>query len=42
MIESGARAKLTRVDPNRLAPEFVGREFDEELLLELPASIQNN
>jgi diphthamide synthase (EF-2-diphthine--ammonia ligase) len=39
MIKSGVRAKLTCVDPKLLAPEFVGREFDEELLSELPANI---
>lgn len=39
MIKSGVRAKLTCVDPKRLAPEFVGREFDEQLLLELPPNI---
>jgi uncharacterized protein (TIGR00290 family) len=32
MIKSGVRAKLTCVDPKLLAPEFVGREFDEQLL----------
>jgi uncharacterized protein (TIGR00290 family) len=39
MIESGVRAKLTCVDPKLLAPEFVGREFDEQLLSELPPNI---
>jgi uncharacterized protein (TIGR00290 family) len=39
MIESGLRAKLTCVDPKLLAPEFAGREFDEQLLSELPANI---
>jgi uncharacterized protein (TIGR00290 family) len=39
MIESGVRAKLTCVDPKLLAPEFAGREFDEQLLSELPAHI---
>jgi diphthamide synthase (EF-2-diphthine--ammonia ligase) len=32
MIKSGVRAKLTCVNPKLLAPEFVGREFDEQLL----------
>jgi uncharacterized protein (TIGR00290 family) len=36
MIKSGVRAKLTCVDPKLLAPEFVGREFDEQLLSEFP------
>jgi diphthamide synthase (EF-2-diphthine--ammonia ligase) len=39
MIKSGVRAKLTCVDPKLLAPEFVGREFDEQLLSELPPEI---
>jgi uncharacterized protein (TIGR00290 family) len=39
MIESGVRAKLTCVDPKLLAPEFAGREFDEQLLSEVPANI---
>ena len=39
MIESGLRAKLTCVDPKVLAPEFAGREFDEQLLSDLPPQI---
>jgi uncharacterized protein (TIGR00290 family) len=39
MIKSGVRAKLTCVDPKRLAPEFVGREFDEQLLSDLPPEV---
>jgi uncharacterized protein (TIGR00290 family) len=39
IIKSGVRAKLTCVDPKLLAPEFVGREFDELLLSEFPADI---
>lgn len=39
MIQSGVRAKLTCVDPKLLAPEFVGREFDEQLLSEFPPDI---
>jgi uncharacterized protein (TIGR00290 family) len=39
MIKSGVRANLTCVDPKRLAPEFVGREFNEQLLLDLPPEI---
>jgi uncharacterized protein (TIGR00290 family) len=39
MIESGVRAKLTCVDPTLLAPEFAGREFDEQLLSDLPPQI---
>jgi uncharacterized protein (TIGR00290 family) len=39
MIRSGLRAKLTCVDTNQLDAEFVGREFDEDLLAALPASV---
>jgi uncharacterized protein (TIGR00290 family) len=39
MIESGVRAKLTCVDPKLLAPEFVGREFDKQLLSEFPPDV---
>jgi uncharacterized protein (TIGR00290 family) len=36
MIAAGMRAKLTCVDTEKLDRSFVGREFDEELLSELP------
>lgn len=39
MIKSGVHAKLTCVDPKRLPPEFVGREFDEQLLSDLPPEV---
>jgi diphthamide synthase (EF-2-diphthine--ammonia ligase) len=39
MIRSGLRAKLTCVDTNQLDAEFVGREFDGDLLAALPAGI---
>jgi diphthamide synthase (EF-2-diphthine--ammonia ligase) len=39
MIKSGVRAKLTCVDPKLLALEFVGRDFDEQLLSEFPPDI---
>jgi uncharacterized protein (TIGR00290 family) len=39
MIESGVRAKLACVDSKFLTPEFAGREFDEQLLSDLPAGI---
>jgi uncharacterized protein (TIGR00290 family) len=39
MIAGGLRARLTCVDPRQLAPAFAGREFDEALLAELPASV---
>jgi uncharacterized protein (TIGR00290 family) len=37
MIAAGVRAVLTCVDPRVLPAEFVGREFDETLLADLPA-----
>ena len=36
MIASGVRAKLTCVDCKQLSADFVGREFDAELLSDLP------
>lgn len=39
MIASGLKAKLTCVDSQSLSPEFVGREFDEQLLSDLPPQI---
>ncbi len=38
-ISQGFRAILTCVDTTQLAPEFVGREFDEELLADFPESV---
>lgn len=37
MIAGGLRARLTCVDLKQLPAEFAGREFDEALLLDLPA-----
>jgi uncharacterized protein (TIGR00290 family) len=39
MVAAGLRARLTCVDPKQLAPSFVGREFDAELLAALPPSV---
>ena len=39
MIASGLKAKLTCVDSQPLSPEFVGRDFDEQLLSDLPPQI---
>jgi uncharacterized protein (TIGR00290 family) len=39
MIAGGLRARLTCVDPKQLAGSFVGREFDAQLLAELPAAV---
>ncbi len=39
MIAAGVRAVLTCVDPRVLPAEFVGREFDEALLADLPSGV---
>jgi uncharacterized protein (TIGR00290 family) len=39
MIAAGLRAVLTCIDPMRLSARFVGRDFDEALLSELPPSV---
>jgi uncharacterized protein (TIGR00290 family) len=39
MLDGGLRARLTTVDPRHLDASFVGREFNAELLAELPASV---
>lgn len=39
MVEAGLRAKLTCIDPKRLAGRFAGRTFDARLLDELPQNI---
>jgi uncharacterized protein (TIGR00290 family) len=39
MIKSGVRAKLTCIDSKALPPEFAGRDFDEQLLADLPPAI---
>lgn len=39
MIRSGLRAKLVCIDPKKLAPEFVGREFDEQLIKDFPPGV---
>jgi uncharacterized protein (TIGR00290 family) len=39
MIASGLRATLTCIDPKQLAPEFVGRQFDQALLADLPPAV---
>jgi uncharacterized protein (TIGR00290 family) len=39
MIERGVRAKLTCVDPAKLDASFVGRDFDSELLRDLPGGV---
>jgi uncharacterized protein (TIGR00290 family) len=39
MIAAGVRARVTCVDPKKLPPEFVGREFDAAFLSDLPAGV---
>jgi len=36
MIANGVRARITCVDTKQLAREFAGREFDAQLLADLP------
>jgi len=37
MIAAGIRAKLTCVDSKQIPVEFAGRDFDQQLLIDLPA-----
>ena len=39
MIAAGVRARITCVDPKQLSRDFAGRDFDEQLLESLPASV---
>jgi diphthamide synthase (EF-2-diphthine--ammonia ligase) len=39
MIEAGLKARLTCVDPRKLDRSFAGREFDPQLLADLPDGI---
>ena len=39
MIANGLRAKLVCVDPAKLAPDFAGRDFDKQLLSDLPPGV---
>jgi uncharacterized protein (TIGR00290 family) len=39
MIAAGLRARLVCVDPKKLPPEFAGREFDDQLLGDLPPGV---
>lgn len=39
MIDAGIRAVITCVDTEQIDPRFLGREFDEDLLAELPPSV---
>ena len=39
MIAGGLRARLVCVDPRKLSPSFAGRDFDRQLLADLPAGV---
>jgi diphthamide synthase (EF-2-diphthine--ammonia ligase) len=39
MLAAGLGAVLTCVDPRQLSERFVGRQYDEALLAELPAGV---
>ena len=39
MLSGGLRARLTCVDPKQLPASFAGREFELQLLQELPAAV---
>ncbi|WP_440592487.1 ATP-binding protein [Schlesneria sp.] len=39
MVSAGLRATLTCIDPRQLPSTFVGREFDQSLLAELPPHV---
>ncbi len=39
MVAAGLKAVLTCVDPKQLSERFVGRQYDKELLAELPAGV---
>src|SRR5215472_9614814 len=41
MIAAGLRAKLVCVDPAKLAPEFAGRDFNQQLLDDLPPGVDH-
>jgi diphthamide synthase (EF-2-diphthine--ammonia ligase) len=39
MIAAGLGARLTCVNPKQLDPSFAGREFDSQLLADLPSTV---
>jgi uncharacterized protein (TIGR00290 family) len=39
MIEAGMKAKITCVDPSKIAKSFIGREYDLGLLQTLPSAV---
>ncbi len=39
MIEAGFRAKITCVDPSKLAKSFIGREYDMDFVQALPVGV---
>ena len=39
MVNGGLRARITCIDPDRLSPEFAGREYDESFLNGIPETV---
>src|SRR5207245_1763423 len=39
MLAGGLRATLATIDPKQLDPKFAGREFDAQLLRDVPVSV---
>lgn len=39
MINAGIKAVITCIDPKKLDPSFIGRQFDEQLLSDLPNGV---
>lgn len=39
MIQAGLKAVLTCVDPSQLPRDFLGREFNEEFLSDIPSTV---
>tara|TARA_B100000315_G_C14577203_1_gene588509 strand:- start:1869 stop:2546 length:678 start_codon:yes stop_codon:yes gene_type:complete len=39
MVASGLKARISCIDPKVLSPDFAGREYNQEFLNDLPASI---
>ena len=39
IIASGIKARLTCIDPKAVPPEWAGREYDSQLLAEMPGSV---
>ena len=39
MIDAGLKTRITCIDPNKLSANFVGREFNQQFLDDLPDGI---